>query len=71
MEGGGGGSGLISPTPDDDTGMVVDGVSSEMREQALGLISDAQTAGDRREKEALLKQVSVGKGWGGLLELEC
>lgn len=29
----------------------------ELREQALGLISDAQTAGDRREKELLLKQV--------------
>lgn len=32
-------------------------VPPELREQALGLISDAQTAGDRKEKEALLKQV--------------
>lgn len=48
--------GLASPTGPDDDGMQK-GVPVELREQALGLISDAQTAGDRKEKEALLKQV--------------
>jgi hypothetical protein len=73
--GGGSGGGLASPTPDDDGGsgaMLIDGggdggheeVASELREQALGLISDAQTAGDRKEKEALLKQVSGRNGRG-------
>lgn len=59
--GGGGGSGTPPPPPDGDDGgmMAVDGME-ELREQALGLISDAQTAmGDRREKEALLKQVRL------------
>lgn len=40
-----------------DGGQQSEEVASELRDQALGLISDAQTAGDRREKEALLKQV--------------
>ncbi len=71
-----GSGGLASPPPADDNDMMaVDSlhhsrggnaneVAPELREQALGLISDAQTAGDRREKEALLKQ--VGGSWGGV-----
>lgn len=51
VDDGGGGSGGGQPSEE---------VPSELRDQALGLISDAQTAGDRREKEALLKQVWVG-----------
>lgn len=66
-----GSSGLAPPLADGQggaldvaAGMAVDDgggqQSEELRDQALGLISDAQTAGDRREKEALLKQVRVG-----------